>query len=211
MEEQLKERAAETGSAIAVSSVHNQRKFGLPFILNVSVRRRGALRPGKVVSVASPASGKANARSTIKTKASELTKEQKKLRRTCKHEGYRNYIVHKGLCCRHGGGKKCSLEGCNTSAKHRGLCWKHGGSVKCKEDGCDKKAKACGVCWAHGGGTKCRDPACLKVAVSNGHFWAHGGGKRCGINGCIKPAFERNFNLCEQHFIQLRRDNYFEV
>eukprot|EP00644_Phytophthora_capsici_P019682 jgi/Phyca11/133602/e_gw1.583.2.1 len=82
------------------------------------------------------------------------------------------YIVHKGLCCRHGGCKKCSLEGCNTSAKHRGLCWKHGGSVVCKEDGCDKKAKARGLCWAHGGGTKCQNAQCIKVAVSNRFCWA---------------------------------------
>ncbi|KAH7461329.1 putative WRKY transcription factor 19 [Phytophthora ramorum] len=110
-------------------------KFGLPFILNV----------GDTVVVAS-----VDATTGAKKDEAELTKEEKKRRRTCKHDGCRNYIVHKGLCCRHGGGKKCSLEGCNTSAKHRGLCWKHGGSVACKQDGCDKKAKARGLCWAHG-------------------------------------------------------------
>ncbi|KAL4145587.1 hypothetical protein PRNP1_013255 [Phytophthora ramorum] len=171
-------------------------KFGLPFILNV----------GDTVVVAS-----VDATTGAKKDEAELTKEEKKRRRTCKHDGCRNYIVHKGLCCRHGGGKKCSLEGCNTSAKHRGLCWKHGGSVACKQDGCDKKAKARGLCWAHGGGTKCRNGKCSKVAVSNRFCWAHGGGKRCGYKGCIKPAYERTHNLCEKHCVELCNVNYAEV
>ncbi|KAL3665191.1 hypothetical protein V7S43_009822 [Phytophthora oleae] len=182
-----------------------ERKFGLPFILNVPIRR--SVRPSETVVVAPTTnSGKTGAK-----EAAKLTKEEKKRRRTCRHEGCHNYIVHKGLCCRHGGGKKCSQEGCNTSAKHRGLCWKHGGSVVCKKNGCDKKAKARGLCWAHGGGTKCRNAQCIKVAVSNGFCWAHGGGKRCGYNGCNKPAYERTSNFCEDHYEQLRHADYFEV
>ncbi|KAL3665194.1 hypothetical protein V7S43_009823 [Phytophthora oleae] len=217
------------------------RKLGLPFILNVPIR---------------PSAPTETRPLNEKTEADKDAKEEKKRRRTCRHEGCHNYIVHKGLCCRHGvgpflrdlfifwilrpsvmdaqsssvvvnvkvqltwpsgllftfviaqGGKKCSQEGCNTSAKHRGLCWKHGGSVVCKENGCDKKAKARGLCWAHGGGTKCRNAQCIKVAVSNGFCWAHGGGKRCAVGGCIKPAYGRTHNLCQKHFVQVRRTNY---
>ncbi|KAG7375243.1 hypothetical protein PHYPSEUDO_002365 [Phytophthora pseudosyringae] len=183
-------------------------KFGLPFIFDVPVRRRG--RQSALTETMSVGQQQSNGKTKAKP-ATELSKEEKKRRRTCKHEGCHNYIVRKGLCCRHGGGKKCSLDGCNTSAKHHGLCWKHGGSVKCKQDGCGKKAKARGLCWVHGGGTKCRNAECSKVAVSNSYCWAHGGGKRCGISECIKPAYERTQNLCEKHFVQLCHDNYFEV
>ncbi|KAG2783248.1 hypothetical protein Pcac1_g6807 [Phytophthora cactorum] len=159
-------------------------KFGLPFILNVPIRRTRQSTLTKTVVVVSPSAPiPRDAKQTL-----ELSKEEKKRRRTCKHEGCHNYIVHKGLCCRHGGGKKCSLEGCNSTAKHRGLCWKHGGSEACKKDGCDKKAKARGLCWAHGGGTKCRTVECSKVAVSNGFCWAHGGGKRNTLCTCVMPT-----------------------
>ncbi|KAE8971499.1 hypothetical protein PR002_g26806 [Phytophthora rubi] len=190
--------------------VPDEHKFGLPFILNVPIRRTRQSASAKTVVVASGGARSSGSGAT-KTAAVQLSKEEKKLRRTCKHEGCRNYIVLKGLCCRHGGGKKCSRDGCNTSAKHRGLCWKHGGSVKCKENGCDKKAKARGLCWAHGGGTKCRDAECSKVAVSNGFCWAHGGGKRCKVKNCIKPAYARTHNLCEKHFVHLRHANYYEL
>lgn len=78
---------------------------------------------------------------------SKLKSERRK-KRTCKIEGCANYIVKKGLCCRHGvrpiwldgvlstavvnasigvqGGKQCSRDGCTTIAKHWGLCCKHG-------------------------------------------------------------------------------------
>ncbi|POM73089.1 Hypothetical protein PHPALM_10098, partial [Phytophthora palmivora] len=207
-----------------VAMATDKHKLGLSFILNVPIRRTRQSTLVETVVIA----GRTDATTDAKG-VPNLSKEEKKRRRTCKHEGCHNYIVHKGLCCRHGGGKKCSLEGCNTSAKHHGLCWKHGGSVlckeigcdkkakarggsvKCKENGCDKKAKARGLCWAHGGGTKCRDAECTKVAVSNGYCWAHGGGKRCGHDGCIKPAYERTQNLCEIHFAQLQNVSYYEV
>ncbi|KAE8991698.1 hypothetical protein PF005_g19442 [Phytophthora fragariae] len=135
----------------------SEHKFGLSFILSsVPVRRRSQSALAETVVVAPAGRGKKAKRITKKEDAG-LSKEEKKRRRRCKHEGCHNYIAHKGLCCRHGGGKKCTREGCSSSAKHRGLCWKHGGSVKCREDGCDKKAKARGLCWAHGGGTKCRN------------------------------------------------------
>ncbi|POM65168.1 Hypothetical protein PHPALM_19162, partial [Phytophthora palmivora] len=189
-----------------VAMATDKHKLGLPFILNVPIRRTRQSTLVETVVIA----GRTDATTDAKG-VPNLSKEEKKRRRTCKHEGCHNYIVHKGLCCRHGGGKKCSLEGCNTSAKHHGLCWKHGGSMLCKEIGYDKKAKARGLCWAHGGGTRCRKTQCCKIAVSNGFCWAHGGGKRCEVNGCIKPAYERTHNLCEQHFVQLQDVNYYEM
>ncbi|KAL4117072.1 hypothetical protein PRIC2_012522 [Phytophthora ramorum] len=55
-----------------------------------------------------------------------LSYEEKRRLRECKADGCENYIINKGLCFRHGGGKKCSVEGCQSSAKNAGLCWRHG-------------------------------------------------------------------------------------
>ncbi|GMF16465.1 unnamed protein product [Phytophthora lilii] len=52
--------------------------------------------------------------------------DEKRKTRECKANGCENYIINKGLCFRHGGGKKCSAGGCRSSAKNAGLCWRHG-------------------------------------------------------------------------------------
>ncbi|KAF1779359.1 hypothetical protein GQ600_16434 [Phytophthora cactorum] len=76
----------------------DEHKFGLPFILNVPIRRTRQSALTKTVVVVSPSAPiPRDAKQTL-----ELSKEEKKRRRTCKHEGCHNYIVHKGLCCRHG-------------------------------------------------------------------------------------------------------------
>lgn len=119
--------------------------------------------------------------------------------RICKIDNCTRYVVNKGLCIGHGGGKRCAVAGCTSSAKNMGVCWKHGGSTKCTIEGCDNRAKSRGVCWSHGGGRKCKEENCVKTAVSNGLCWAHGGGKRCIVDDCKKPAYERNGNLCALH------------
>ncbi|RLN86687.1 hypothetical protein BBJ28_00015376 [Nothophytophthora sp. Chile5] len=131
----------------------------------------------------------------------DLKMEPKKKRKTriCKSEGCEKYVVDRGLCIRHGGGKRCSMEGCNCRAQNRGLCWKHGGYTRCTVEGCTKRAKSRGICWSHGGGTRCKHGGCSKIAVSHGLCWAHGGGKRCLVETCQKPAYERNGNLCAEH------------
>ncbi|OWZ07649.1 hypothetical protein PHMEG_00019936 [Phytophthora megakarya] len=135
-----------------------------------------------------------------------LNSEDKRRSRECKIDGCENYIINKGLCFRHGGGKKCSFQDCRSSAKNAGLCWRHGGSVKCIVRDCQRRGKSRGLCWAHGGGTKCSNPDCLKVAVSNGCCWAHGGGKRCAFEGCKKAAYERTHNYCVKHHDQLKNE-----
>ncbi|KAG7402147.1 hypothetical protein PHYBOEH_005710 [Phytophthora boehmeriae] len=119
--------------------------------------------------------------------------------RICKFENCTRYVVNRGLCIGHGGGKRCAVVGCTSSAKNLGVCWKHGGSTKCTVAGCENRAKSRGVCWSHGGGRKCSEENCTKTAVSHGLCWAHGGGKRCVIEGCRKPAYERNGNVCSLH------------
>ncbi|TYZ64302.1 hypothetical protein PybrP1_013135 [[Pythium] brassicae (nom. inval.)] len=124
---------------------------------------------------------------------------QVKKSRICKFDGCTRYVVNRGLCIGHGGGKRCAIAGCTSSAKNLGVCWKHGGSTKCTVPGCDNRAKSRGVCWTHGGGKNCSGEGCTKTAVSHGLCWAHGGGKRCVVDGCKKPAYERNGNLCSVH------------
>lgn len=119
--------------------------------------------------------------------------------RICKFENCTRYVVNRGLCIGHGGGKRCAVVGCTSSAKNLGVCWKHGGSTKCTVNGCENRAKSRGVCWSHGGGRKCSEDSCTKTAVSHGLCWAHGGGKRCVVEGCRKPAYERNGNVCSLH------------
>ncbi|CAH0477086.1 unnamed protein product [Peronospora belbahrii] len=119
--------------------------------------------------------------------------------RICKFDNCTRYVVNRGLCIGHGGGKRCAVVGCTSSAKNLGVCWKHGGSTKCTMTGCENRAKSRGVCWSHGGGRKCSDENCTKTAVSHGLCWAHGGGKRCVVEGCRKPAYERNGNVCSLH------------
>ncbi|KAG6608829.1 uncharacterized protein IUM83_14852 [Phytophthora cinnamomi] len=133
--------------------------------------------------------------------------DDKRKNRECKVDGCENYIINKGLCFRHGGGKKCSAEGCTSSAKNAGLCWRHGGWVKCQMEGCKRRGKSRGLCWSHGGGTKCSRADCSKVAVSNSLCWAHGGGKRCLHDGCKKAAYERNRNYCSQHTAKRKLDH----
>lgn len=83
----------------------DEHKFRLPFILNVPSRHGSRTHQSalaETVAVVQPASvGRTDVTTDAKV-VSELSKEEKKRRRTCKHEGCHNYIVHKGLCCRHG-------------------------------------------------------------------------------------------------------------
>ncbi|KAG3081528.1 hypothetical protein PI124_g21091 [Phytophthora idaei] len=132
-----------------------------------------------------------------------LSYEEKKRSRECKVGGCKNYIINRGLCFRHGGGKKCYFDNCQSSAKNAGLCWRHRGSVKCTVEDCERRGKTRGLCWAHGGGIKCSTRSCTKVAVSNGCCWAHGGGKRCAYDRCKKAAYERTHNYCIKHHDQL--------
>ncbi|CEG41420.1 uncharacterized protein PHALS_11769 [Plasmopara halstedii] len=137
--------------------------------------------------------------SSMQSTETKTQPKKKRKTRICKSEGCEKYVVDRGLCIRHGGGKRCSVEDCNCRAQNRGLCWKHGGYTRCTVEGCTKRAKSRGICWSHGGGTRCKHGGCSKIAVSHGLCWAHGGGKRCLVDSCHKPAYERNGNLCAEH------------
>ncbi|TDH73713.1 hypothetical protein CCR75_002632 [Bremia lactucae] len=153
-------------------------------------------------SYTTPASSMPISMTTMQPQAIKVQPKKKRKTRICKFDGCEKYVVDRGLCIRHGGGKRCSVEGCSCRAQNRGLCWKHGGYTHCTVEGCSKRAKSRGICWSHGGGTRCKTGGCIKIAVSNGLCWAHGGGKRCLIDSCQKPAYERNGNLCAEHCSQ---------
>lgn len=104
--------------------------------------------------------------------------------------GCKRVAVTKGLCVRHGGGKKCMLRDCNKGAQAGGYCRQHGGGARCQIDGCKKFDAGRGFCRAHGGGKRCQEKNCVKADVGGGYCTAHGGGKRCRITGCVKIAQE---------------------
>ncbi|KAH9162855.1 hypothetical protein LEN26_000773 [Aphanomyces euteiches] len=57
----------------------------------------------------------------------------------------------KGLCKRHGGGKRCGIPECTRSDQGGGFCIKHGGGRRCSVDGCKNSSQAKGLCKRHGG------------------------------------------------------------
>ncbi|KAG6942436.1 hypothetical protein JG688_00018120 [Phytophthora aleatoria] len=119
----------------------DEHKFGLPFILNVPIRRTRQSALTKTVVVVSPSAPiPRDAKQTL-----ELSKEEKKRRRTC-------------------GSEACKKDGCDKKAKARGLCWAHGGGTKCRTVECSKVAVSNGFCWAHGGGKRCDVNGCIKPA-----------------------------------------------
>lgn len=81
-------------------------KLELPFILNDQPRvTRAAARAARAVAMAACApkpEPKPEPKPKSKPEARRLSREEKKRKRTCKVEGCGNYIVHKGVCCRHG-------------------------------------------------------------------------------------------------------------
>ncbi|GAB9476215.1 hypothetical protein Gpo141_00013284 [Globisporangium polare] len=184
-------------------------KTSMDFLMNQAMntqQHRRSHEPTRPSQLLSRQEAESAAAAAVGGEAKSSSDERRRTRE-CKIDGCPNYIINRGLCFRHGGGRKCSEEGCNSSAKNAGKCWKHGGSVKCLVEDCTRKGKSRGVCWAHGGGTMCSSPSCEKVSVSNGFCWAHGGGKRCAFEGCSKAAYKRTHNYCVTHHALLKDGN----
>ena len=88
----------------------------------------------------------------------------------------------------------------------RGLCSKHGGGKRCLHTECKKAAVSGGqqMCFAHGGGKFCLVENCESRAAKGGSgdtkgmCSAHGGGKRCSHVGCTAPV-HGNKGLCIPH------------
>lgn len=103
----------------------------------------------------------------------------------------------RGLCIRHGGGKRCSVEGCSRGAQATGRCKSHGGGVRCKVPGCGKGSQGSGLCRSHGGGKICEFPGCKKGTQRAGKCSTHGGARICVVPGCTKV--DRGGGLCGRH------------
>jgi hypothetical protein len=95
-----------------------------------------------------------------------------------------------GFCCRH---RPCGVEGCLSLAKgSKGVCVRHGAGKRCREEGCEKLALG-DKCRKHGGGKRCKHDQCQKfVEGKNEACPEHGGGapnyrrKMCSVEGCEK-------------------------
>ncbi|OQR81969.1 hypothetical protein THRCLA_11252 [Thraustotheca clavata] len=69
----------------------------------------------------------------------------------CEYPGCDKWSRTRGLCKRHGGGKRCQIEGCPKSDQGGGYCIKHGGGKRCSVAKCKNSAQVKGLCKSHGG------------------------------------------------------------
>ncbi|KDO29898.1 hypothetical protein SPRG_04964 [Saprolegnia parasitica CBS 223.65] len=69
----------------------------------------------------------------------------------CKHPGCTKGARSRGLCKRHGGGKRCSVDDCARSDQGGGFCIKHGGGRRCAVEDCKNSSQSRGLCKRHGG------------------------------------------------------------
>ncbi|TMW63143.1 hypothetical protein Poli38472_002084 [Pythium oligandrum] len=93
--------------------------------------------------------------------------------------------------------KDCSIPGCTKGARSKGLCKRHGGGKRCTYPNCGRSDQGGGYCIAHGGGKRCAATGCRNSAQSRGLCKSHGGGKRCSVNGCEKSSQEGG--VCRSH------------
>lgn len=68
----------------------------------------------------------------------------------CKVIGCGNISVSRGLCRRHGGGRRCHYVGCSKSAQSRSVfCWAHGDGHRCEVESCMRSRKSRCFCVDH--------------------------------------------------------------
>ena len=129
------------------------------------------------------------------------SKEQRQVRpKLCKHQDCTNGAKSRGLCTKHGGGKRCQHSDCENGAQHpTEFCIKHGGGKRCQHKGCKTSAESpTDFCIKHGGGKRCQHVDCENGALHPTAFCGkHGGGKRCQHIGCKTGAVSRG--LCTKH------------
>ncbi|MDD9952579.1 MAG: hypothetical protein OXT67_13545 [Zetaproteobacteria bacterium] len=75
------------------------------------------------------------------------------------------FVMSKGLCVAHGGGKYCQQANCRNLVKARGFCARHGDVAvkKCQIEDCTRLVRSRGLCVPHGGATKPRRQGCSPV------------------------------------------------
>ena len=150
----------------------------------------------------------------------------------CSIEECSRFALVGGLCCAHGGGRRCTEPGCTVGARSGGKCISHGGGRRCQHEGCGKGASgATAFCISHGGGDKCTvadcgrsrkirglcgyhsghnskkelclSPGCRFKAVGDGRCRVHGGVRLCKHDACRNRAKARG--LCSKHDEQCKR------
>jgi hypothetical protein len=96
--------------------------------------------------------------------------------------------------------EECEREGCTTGARSRGLCRKHGGGKRCSEPDCEKAAQKGGWCSGHGANVLMRMPCqiegCCKIAKKGVYCQEHAG-DYCSVEGCGTLALR--YGLCTAH------------
>jgi hypothetical protein len=82
-------------------------KLDLTFILNAGDPRSPPSRRRRLPAASNLVSDAAVSAQQDLEQSDARSKEDKKRGRMCKADGCPNYIVHKGLCCRHGVSRCC--------------------------------------------------------------------------------------------------------
>ncbi|MDD9952605.1 MAG: hypothetical protein OXT67_13675 [Zetaproteobacteria bacterium] len=121
-------------------------------------------------------------------------------RKLCDYLDCERFVVSKGLCVAHGGGRRCAFGECHKLAVVTDFCKAHGGGKRCRFEGCGKFALSGGACVSHGGGKRCAVEGCLKVVQLRGLCAAHGGGQRCAVEGCTRAP--KVGGLCLTHKVK---------
>ena len=100
--------------------------------------------------------------------------------------------------------KECERDGCTAAVRSRGLCGKHGGGKRCSEPDCDKAAEKEGKCSGHGGShhKPCYTEGCGNLAQKGGFCRTHqvGGHPTCSVEECGKWPASGKGGMCVQHF-----------
>lgn len=102
----------------------------------------------------------------------------------CSEQGCVAVAKERGLCCGHGGYKRCSAEGCTERRSKYGYCTAHArefGAALCSVDGCTLRKQKHGKCTRH-----------FKLALANGEH-------QCAYTGCTEAQYG-NYGVCREHF-----------
>jgi len=139
--------------------------------------------------------------SSSSDEATNTSQSSKRRSRMCTFPECTNSARGKGLCKRHGGGRRCYTPGCKKGARSGSFhCTAHGGGPRCQILGCKNGAEGSSFfCVRHGGGKQCLFTDCQRKDQGGGFCKAHGGGRRCSLSRCTTSA-RAGHKHCTFHF-----------
>lgn len=87
---------------------------------------------------------------SLSTRTPGSKRRQSSWNKRCQFQSCLKISVSRGLCRRHGGGRRCQVAGCTKSAQSRSdFCWAHGGGQRCEARNCMRSRKSKHFCSTH--------------------------------------------------------------